>query len=232
MRDFCLCPRDPFVFFGQNEMSAFSIKMIALISMVMDHCGEYLFPGEKWMRLVGRLAFPLYCFLLTEGFRHTRDVKKYLFRLGLFALISEIPYDLLGHDTFFYPGAQSVFFTLTLGLYMLYLMDWTNSVFLKGLILISSMAIAQYCHFNYRYPGIFMIFAFDYFRDLPLLRDLNVIAANIRLYNASVQVGGSLALIPISFYNGKRGPSLKYFFYIFYPAHLMVLYFLKKGFFI
>ncbi len=196
--------------------------------MVLDHSGAYLFPGQTWMRYAGRFAFPIYCFLLTEGYRHTRDVKKYLVRLLVFALVSEIPYDLLGHDSFFYPGTQNAFFTLFSGLLMLYLIDRTNSVILKAYILVSVMAISECCHFSYRYPGIYMIFAFDYFRDLPLLRDLNVIASNIRLYTAKIQVAGSLALIPVSFYNGKRGPSWKYFFYAFYPCHLMIIYFARK----
>ncbi len=212
-------------------MSAFTLKLIACISMVFDHCGAYLFPEAVWMRYVGRFSFPIYAFLLTEGFRHTRNIKKYLFRLLLFALVSEIPYDLLGHDTFFYPGSQNAFFTLFSGLLMLYIMEWTNSTALKCFILISVMAITEICHFNYRYPGIFMIFAFDYFRDLPILRDLNIIAANIRLYYAKIQVAGSLAIIPISLYNGKRGPSWKVFFYLFYPIHLMVIYFVKKYYF-
>ncbi len=199
--------------------------------MVIDHCGSYLFPDAEWMRYVGRFAFPIYCFLLTEGYRHTRNIKKYMIRIGAFALISEIPYDLLGHDSFMYWGSQNVFFTLFLGLLMLYLMDWTNSVIIKAFILISVMAISQYCHFSYRYPGIFMIFVFDYFRDLPFFRDLNIIAANIRLYYAKMQVAGSLAIIPIYFYNGKRGPSWKYFFYLFYPVHLLVIYYVKNTFF-
>lgn len=196
--------------------------------MVIDHAGAYLFPEAEWMRYVGRLAFPIYCFLLTEGYHHTRDVKKYLLRLLFFALISEIPYDMLGKDSLFYWGSQNVFFTLFSGLLMLCFMDWTNSVILKAFILVSFMWIGEYCHFSYRYPGIYMIFAFDYFRDLPFLRDLNIIAANIRLFTAKSQAAGSLAIIPLSFYNGKRGPSWKYFFYAFYPCHLLIIYLVKK----
>ena len=196
--------------------------------MVMDHVGEYIFPEQTWMRYVGRLAFPLFCFLLTEGYRHTRDVKKYLIRLFILALISELPFDLLGHDTLFYPGSQNAVSTLFLGLLMLYLMDRTNSSLLKAYILVACMIFSQYFHFNYRYPGIFMIFAYDYFRDLPVMRDLNLIAANFRLYGAKIQAAGSLAIIPVYFYNGKRGPSLKYFFYAFYPLHLLIIYLIKQ----
>ena len=209
-------------------MSVFTLKIIACISMVIDHAGAHLFPEAVWMRYVGRLAFPIYAFLIAEGYRHTKDVKKYLLRLFIFALVSEIPYDLLGKDCLFNWGAQNVFFTLFSGLLMLFLMDWTNSLILKAFTFVSFMWIAEYCHFTYRYPGIYMIFAFDYFRDIPLLRDLNIIAANIRLFTAKIQVAGSLAIIPLSFYNGKRGPSWKYFFYAFYPCHLLIIYLVKK----
>ena len=209
-------------------MSAFSLKVLACIAMVFDHTGEVFFPDHEWMRYVGRLAFPIYAFLIAEGFAHTKDVKKYLKRLLIFAFVSEIPFNLVSYDKLFYPKSQNVMFTLFTGLLMLYLMERSESAILKAYILTAAMLIAETFHFNYRYPGILMIFAFYYFRDFPLLCGLNILADNIRLFTAKMQAAGGLALIPISLYNGKKGPSLKYFFYVFYPLHLMVIYFIKK----
>lgn len=209
-------------------MSAFTLKIIACIAMVIDHTGEFLFPGTVWMRCVGRLAFPIYCFLLTEGFRHSRNINHYLMRLLAFALVSELPYNLINSGKFICPEHQNVFFTLFLGLLMLYLLEWTESVTLKDFIVIASMAIAETFHFSYRYPGILMIYFFYSLRDFTMFRDLSILAVNIRLFKAGIQSYAGLALIPVSFYNGKRGPSMKYFFYAFYPIHLMVIWLVKK----
>ena len=73
-------------------MSTTVLKLIALLSMALDHTGAVLFPQAQWMRIIGRLAFPIYCFCLVEGYRHTSSVPRYLARLGLFALLSEIPF--------------------------------------------------------------------------------------------------------------------------------------------
>ncbi|MBR1523666.1 MAG: TraX protein, partial [Lachnospiraceae bacterium] len=74
-------------------MTGTALKLIAVISMLIDHTGDVLFPGTMWLRYIGRLAFPIYCFLLVEGFFHTKDLRRYMFRLLLFGLISEIPFD-------------------------------------------------------------------------------------------------------------------------------------------
>ena len=70
------------------------LKLIAMISMVFDHAGDMFFHDQLWMRMIGRLAMPLFSFCIAEGYRYTKDRKKYLLRMGLFALISEIPFDL------------------------------------------------------------------------------------------------------------------------------------------
>ena len=209
-------------------MSAFTLKIIACIAMVIDHTGEFLFPGTVWMRCVGRFAFPIYCFLLTEGFKHSRDIRNYLMRLLAFAFVSELPYNLIHSGRFICPELQNVFFTLFLGLLMMYLLEWTESAVLRAFIVVSAMIFAETFHFSYRYPGILMIYIFYSLRDFPMLRDLNILAANIRLFDADIQSLGGLALIPVSFYNGKRGPSMKYFFYAFYPVHLMVIWLAMK----
>ena len=72
-----------------------ALKLIALASMVLDHVGDNFFPGQIWMRVLGRAAMPLFAFCVAEGFCHTRNKGRYLLRLGLFALISEIPFDLV-----------------------------------------------------------------------------------------------------------------------------------------
>lgn len=209
-------------------MSVFALKILACISMVIDHLGAVVFPDALWMRYVGRLSFPIFAFLLAEGFYRTKNIKKYLFRMGIFALISEVPFDLALKDGIVDMSSQNVYFTLFLGLLMLYLIKWTNAPYLKVIIIVSVMAIAQQIHCDYRYPGIWMILSFALLRDLPMFKNLNIISANVRLFATKIQVAGALALIPIGLYNGKKGPSWKYFFYAFYPVHLLMIYFAKE----
>ena len=97
-------------------MSGFWLKILAMISMLIDHTGMVLFPQMQGLRVLGRLAFPLYCFLLAEGAVHTSNSKRYLGRLLGFALLSEIPFDLACHNTALWMQSQNVFFTLFLGL--------------------------------------------------------------------------------------------------------------------
>lgn len=107
-------------------MSGFTLKLLALILMIIDHCGLVLFAGTSLYlpcRILGRIAFPLYAFLITEGYVHTRSVKKYAGRLLVFAVLSEIPFDYAFFRTPFYMGYQNVFFTLVLGLGALVCLD-------------------------------------------------------------------------------------------------------------
>ena len=101
------------------ELTSFQLKWIAIFSMAVDHTGALLFPEAMWMRGIGRLAFPIFAFLLTEGFFHTADLYRYLARLGVFALLSEIPYDLALSGTWWNPQRQNVFFTLFISLLLL-----------------------------------------------------------------------------------------------------------------
>ena len=111
--------------------------------MIVDHfavaiyvnTANYQFDVYRIMRGIGRIAFPIYCFLLVEGFYHTHDVKKYISRCFLFAVISEVPFDLAVHGVWFYPGAQNVFFTLAIGLCTLYAVSACER---KGMSIISS----------------------------------------------------------------------------------------------
>ena len=91
--------------------------------MIIDHTGAVLFPGELMFRYIGRISFPIFCFLLTEGFFHTKDVRKYMLRLGIFAVVSEIPYDLAFRGTVLEFEHQNVFFTLFMGVVMMYALE-------------------------------------------------------------------------------------------------------------
>ena len=98
------------------SFSSSTLKIIAMLSMLIDHTWIALISGNTWMNCLGRLAFPIFAFELVEGYFHTHDVKAYAKRLFLFALISEIPFDLVAGGTVFYPFHQNVMFTLLLGL--------------------------------------------------------------------------------------------------------------------
>lgn len=212
-------------------MSVFSLKLLACVAMLIDHIGSQLYPRIRELRYIGRLAFPIYAFLLVEGFCHTRNVRKYLGRLFLFALVSEVPFDLYFHGKVFDPLHQNVFFTLLLGLMALQVMKLSNSLYLKAVAIAAFGGIAQMIHSDYRYIGVLMVCCFYWFRDLEFSKCNSIIILNCRLFSSYIQSFGSLALLPISLYNGQKGPGFKYFFYAFYPGHLLILYWVKMRYF-
>lgn len=207
--------------------------------MLIDHIGAILIPAHSDMylifRSIGRLAFPLFCFLLVEGLHHTRSVKKYLIRLGIFAIISELPFDLAFSDDIRtgYLLQQNVFFTLFIGLLVIYLMGlaekkYKSNPLINGLIQSSLVAIgcvlATLMHTDYMFMGILLIVAFYLFRGKKVLLAVSLFL--ITNFTGFYLEGlATLSIIFILAYNGERGPKgNKYFFYVFYPAHILLLY--------
>ncbi len=221
-------------------MNGYVLKMIAIVTMFIDHTAAILIPSDSTAyiicRSIGRLAFPIFCFLLVEGFLHTRNVKKYLARLGIFALISEIPYDLAFSNKALHYGyklQQNIFFTLFIGLAVIYLMSIIDSKFAKNvfickgldcLIVISGCTLATILATDYEFMGVLLIVAFYVFRSNKFLLTLAVLLVNIS-FGLGLQVLAALSMLFIFYYNGKRGlQGNKYIFYIFYPTHILLLY--------
>lgn len=206
--------------FGLN---GFGLKCIAMVCMLIDHTGAVLFPQYRILRMVGRLAFPIYCFLLVEGAMHTKDIRKYELRLLGFALISEIPFDLAfrrGIDW----GHQNVFFTLLLGVVAIDLAQQFKNKISVVLIFPVMIVIAEFLNTDYGGKGIVFILCYYLLYERKVIKHVMFAFENILLYGLGIQIYACLAVIPMLFYNGKKGPSLKYFFYAFYPLHLLILY--------
>lgn len=227
----------------KKKLSGANLKWFAIIAMLIDHSAIALvYPSilvfnqtismeilYDIMRLIGRLAFPIFVFLIVEGFNHTRNIKKYLLRLGLFALISEIPFNLIISYKAFYPQAQNIFISLFLGVLMLSIIRemqirWGKKGPYASLFVIIVFALFnEYIHADYGFYGIMMIAIVYLLRYQP--RQQVMAIALLGLY----QKTAALSAIPIYFYNGRRGKQNKYFFYIFYPAHLLILYFMRNA---
>lgn len=185
-----------------------------------------------YVRQVGRIAFPIFCFLLIEGFLHTSNLKKYLVRLAVFAAVSEIPFDLaiFGKITMQH---QNVFFTLFVGMMTIAVMDRIQKYALLhpgslvqagafAMILASGaagMLLANLLHTDYSAKGIFVICVFYLLHKRKAAQLVCGCLSFVTWEPTAV-----FAFLPMAFYNGKRGRQSKYFFYLFYPVHLIVLY--------
>ena len=210
-------------------MSTFALKLLALVTMIIDHTGDVLLPQYRWLRYIGRLSFPIYAFLIVEGYVHTKDVRKYLSRLALFALISEVPFDLAFRGAVFDMGGQNVFFTLFLGLLAIVLIDrFVFNTLLQFVLVAALGAIAQLAHTDYRFIGVCLITVFYLYRDRIPLKTAGAVNALIP-FSSRIQFMSCASLLPVILYNGKPGRfRWKYFFYIIYPAHLLVLVVIRR----
>lgn len=217
-------------------MSVFLLKIIAIVAMLIDHIAAVFVNSNTElyliMRAIGRIAFPIFCFLIVEGYFHTRNVYKYMTRLAIFALISEIPFNLCFYRTTLEWSHQNVFFTLFIGLLAIFGIELVKkaqgiydirTIILQFVIIILAMGAAAYLKTDYSMLGILIVICFYVNRGNLLQIAIAMFVITFCLGNR-LQLFSLLALIPIYLYNGQKGRSMKYFFYVFYPAHLMILY--------
>lgn len=238
-------------------LSGTGLKWIAVATMLVDHLGTtlvwsyYLLLRQQfdpaaadwytvylWMRRIGRIAFPLFCFVLVEGFVHTRSRPKYALRLLLFAVVSEIPYDFAIHDAnYSYTGQLNIMFLLLLAYCALWLADglgkalklpsWGTSLLTVGTVAGAAwLAANNYVDASYHAYGIALVGVFYLARNHRFVQFALGCAATY-LYCADhgswLQMYAVLGLACIASYNGQRGRGMKYFFYLFYPVHLLIL---------
>ena len=204
------------------SFTATGLRILALFLMLLDHVGRVLFPGQLWMVCLGRLAFPIFAFQTAEGYGHTRNFRRYCLRLAVFALISEIPFDMMAFGSLFYPGHQNVMFTLLLGLLACRLYDRET-----GWAALLTIPAAALLGTDYGAIGVMTVLVFHVFRREKLLQLLFLFLLNGFGFGAlSLQTLAVLAWVPISLYHGERGRGgkwLQYGSYVFYPLHMLFL---------
>lgn len=226
------------------------LRILALIFMILDHLWAKVVPGNDWMTYVGRMTFPIFAFMISEGFIHTSNLKKYILRLLGFALVSEIPFNLFYGGSWFYPYHQNVMFTLLFGLFAITLIDKAKKnpnakTITKTVLLLILLGIASFIGFvDYGFWGFLTVVMFYLFRNFPFAWFAQLVAMvlmNVILFEGQqfiVEIAGKtyeiasqgfavFSLIPIWLYGGKKGKSSKvmqYCFYAFYPVHMLLIY--------
>lgn len=216
-------------------MTSFYLKIFAIMTMVIDHIG-YIFmsPSDPYYLLfrgIGRLAFPVFIWFVAEGCNKTKNLKGYLLRLMFFALLSEVPFDYAFSNTWIEFTHQNIFFTLFLGAFSVYLYIGLEEKLkrFKNIAVLSPIClalIAEFIHTDYGGIGVLLIYFLYMYRNQAFLHKAAILViGNLMLLISShpIQSVAAIMLIPLYFYNGQRGKPLKYFFYIFYPAHLLIL---------
>lgn len=201
------------------------LKLIACASMLMDHISVLW--QISWLRIIGRLAFPIYCFLLVEGARHTRDPKKYALRLLICGLISEVPFDMLFRGGLSWEK-QNVMFTLLLGFGMVAFLGVTETAWKKLLAVAVCAAAAELLRVDYGAAGIFIIAVFALTSNC-VIRSCLLLVIGI-LSGGDIQFYSVLAMVPIMLYSGEKRTHnrvIQWGFYLFYPLHILALVILR-----
>lgn len=247
----------------QKGLTGASLKWMAIVLMAIDHVGAVivepmlihptLYQIRDWdmlynfymvLRALGRFSFPMFCFLMVEGFHYTRSKIKYVRNLAVFAIISEIPFDLALNGMIWSNAYQNVFFTLGLGLlaiwgaeelekrYVIQNLGTRNEMLFRFLYVAIAAIVAIVAElFNTDYGAIGVIVIFI----LYLRRTQKVTGAFIAWIILSLNNWLEIFCLPfvgaVKLYNGQRGKQNKYFFYLFYPVHLLVLYIIRAIYF-
>lgn len=225
-------------------LDGLALRLIALITMTIDHTAAVLirYGPLYWpMRGIGRIAFPIYCFLLVEGYCRTHSRGKYLLRLLVFFVIAEIPFDRAFFYTWYAPGYQNVLLTLAIGLCAVWASDRCGAELekrtgkgsgwavwlLRLLIVTAGYCLGELLMTDYSGGGVLLILAFYFLKDYPICLTAAMSVLLCGCFGL-VELPGILALLPIFLYNGERGKRLpsvvgKYGFYAYYPLHIALL---------
>lgn len=243
----------------RKGISQEGLKLIACLTMLIDHIGyELIYPLYSSIsivrsadtaaadtlyniyylcRMIGRIAMPIFAFLLVEGFHHTRNRKKYVLRLALGALLSEIPYDLVISGRMFWQQ-QSVMVTLLLGILALMAMERCRSLAWKPVAMLPFALLAEILMADYGWAGVVLVALFELSRDLygrNLIRTGGMIVLfhymssyilQIGNFSIPMQVLGVLSMLFIANYDGRKltkSKAVQWGFYLFYPVHLLLL---------
>ena len=202
----------------RKHLTNFDLKVIAILTMTLDHMGYYLFPQYEWLRMVGRIAMPIFAFLCAESFRYTRDKKAYAIRM----LVCGVIYSVVRF--YFEPyGTGDIFLTLGLGFLMLWGLEEK-----QYLLTISAFVVGMLLPVDYMWYGMWMVPMMYYLKDNKIAMLFTMIGMNVLFvasgYVHEMQYYSILALLFIWLYNNQVGyKKWKYFFYIYYPVHVVIL---------
>lgn len=230
----------------RGGISATTLRLLAMVFMLLDHTWATVVPGNNWMTCVGRLAFPIFAFQIAEGYLHTSNCRRYVKRLLVTALIAEIPFDLMSTGAPIFPFHQNTIFTLLLGIWAVSALErarrersvggWLRCA---GILLLACL-VSVIGMTDYGWKGVLTVVAFYLLRDfrgarlcqlaaMVVLHSLLAEGLMLEVFGFSIaqQSLAVLALIPIWLYNGQKGRGGKVFqyaAYVFYPVHLLLLY--------
>lgn len=212
------------------------LKVIAVVSMLCDHCANFLLAPKGLISntgyfvmscVIGRIAFPLFAFLLVEGFLHTKNLGRYVANLGLFAVLTTLPWNLMLGGAFEF-RSSNVLYTLLLGLLALYGIDRQRG-WKRLACVVSALVLSYLCRVDYNIGGIITIILLYALRGHKEYQSLAFFGC---LFKGKVSTGLLLAMPLLPLYDGRRGfikgPVWKYIFYSIYPLHMLVLYWLLR----
>ncbi|MBR6033328.1 MAG: conjugal transfer protein TraX [Clostridia bacterium] len=216
-------------------MTSFILKIIACVTMFIDHLSYGIYGTTSWMNYIGRIAFPIFAFQIVEGYTHTKNLKKYFLRLFIFAIVSEIPFYLF-HSIISESIGLNVMFTLLLGLFCIWIWEKAPLKVLAVYFIAVACFIAEVSNMDYGYWGVLLVFVFYLCRNnktaiafgflgmllikyVPYLIKYNLYYKYLLFFAFTLS-----AIVPILLYNGKQGKKIKYFLYIFYPTHILLMY--------
>lgn len=223
-------------------LSQEGLKLFACIAMMLDHYCAVLAPWMISYQVIGRLSFPVFCFLLAEGAHRTRSPGKYALRLFVAAVISELPFDYAIFGKVFWYH-QNVMITLLLGLLAILAVEKTRFVWLKPIVVLPFLIAADFLEADYDIHGVLLMLLFGLTQGLPwkhwiqfvgmllIFRDMSSsVMFTVLGLEITMQMLGALAILPIALYSGQKlthSKVVQWGFYLFYPVHLLVLHFMR-----
>ena len=236
-------------------ITSFGLHIIAMVCMLCDHLWGTIVPGNDWLTCIGRISFPIFAFMIVEGYFHTKNLKKYVQRLLVFAVLSEIPFNLAMGSRIFYPIHQNVLWSFLISIALIHWNENAKSsekiwkrLIVAVITVVLGYLVGLLTMVDFYHAGILTVLVFYFTKNLGwlkyFLQAVLLWYINMELlggYGYEVEILGKvhfitrqgfalLALIPIWLYTGEQGPYnkvIKNIYYWFYPVHLLILGVLK-----